>query len=179
MRARRAHGRVAGDDGAAIVEFAIVLPVLMILLLGLFSGATAWNQNQALGQGARVAGRFASTLPLPETDAERDAWLDDIAARAVASAEGRMGASTPGRTICVAYVDPVVLTPDDAIARRTTGNGTPTSSSAACYDDGLGDTAKRVQVVLTRDGALDIGFYRMPLTLRSHTVYRYEADSGI
>jgi len=81
--------RPADDRGAVVVEFALVLPVLMVLLLGMVSGATAWNQSQSLGQGARVAGRYASTLPLVAPE-DMDDWLDDIADRAISSSEGNL-----------------------------------------------------------------------------------------
>lgn len=162
-----------------LVEFALVLPVLMILLLGMFSGANAWNQKQAISHGARVAARFASTLPIPDDDPGREAWLDDIADRAVGAAEGAMVPDVAGRALCVAYVDPAGTAPDETVSRRTDEAGVVTTHADACFDDGQGDDAQRVQVVLERDGILDIGFRRQHLDLRGESVYRYEVVSGI
>lgn len=176
-----ALARRGSDRGAVLVEFALVLPVLMMLLLGMVSGATAWNQSQALGQGARVAGRYASTLPLPSpADAPAmDGWLDGAVDRAISASEGVMTTGTAGRTVCVAYVDPAGSAPDKTFSRTIDPAGTRTSGVAPCFGDGQGDTERRVQVILKRDGFLDIGFYRQALNLRRSVVYRFEADGGI
>lgn len=188
---RGAARRRCGDDrGAAVVEFALVLPVLMILLLGMVSGASAWNQNQALGQGARVGARHASTLPLPAgwttplpiDKTAMKAWLDSIATRAVGAAEGQLGVGTDGREVCVAYVDPgTAAAADGKTARRTEIAGVVTygyNDTDFCFDDGQG-SAPRVQVVLRRGSYLDIGFHRQDLVLQRTVVYRYEAVSGL
>lgn len=169
--------RIKRDDGVAVVEFALVLPVLMIMLLGMFSGAIAWNNNMALAQGARVSARYASTLPLPSSpDATTMApWLDDIADRAVQASEGRMAAGVTGRVVCVAFVHPDAQT----FSRTMDSSGTRTSGTAPCFADGQAASNKRVQVVLEREGVLDTGFYRQTLTLRREVVYRYEADGGL
>jgi hypothetical protein len=172
-------GPGTGDRGAAVVEFALVLPILMVLLLGMVSGAAAWNQHQALGQGARVAARYASTLPLPADPVDNDDWLDDVADRALAASEGQMGAGVAERAVCVAYVDPAGAAPDETFSRREDAAGLRTSATTWCFDDGQGDTGRRVQVVLERAGHLDVGFYRQDLTLRRNVVFRYEADGGI
>lgn len=168
-----------GDRGVAVVEFALVLPVLMMLLLGTVSAAAAWNQSQGLGQGARVAARYASTLPLPAAAADMNSWLDGIADRAVAAGEGTMTAGVAGRAVCVAYVDPAGSAPDKTVNRRIDAAGTRASGVVPCFVDGQGDSERRVQVVLERDGFLDIGFYRQTLQMRRNVVYRYEADGGI
>ncbi len=175
---RRAAG-LTGDGGAAVVEFALIMPVLMILLLGMITGATAWNQSQALGQGSRVAGRYASTLPLPATSAEVPAWLDGIADRAVTASEGNMGSTVSGRAVCVAYVHPPGVAPDKTASRRLDAAGVRTTGTDWCFDDGQASTERRVQVVLERNGILDIGFKRQTLALRRQVVYRYEARSGL
>ncbi|HEX4869089.1 MAG TPA: TadE/TadG family type IV pilus assembly protein [Acidimicrobiales bacterium] len=183
------RARAARDDGVAVVEMALVLPVLLVLMLGMFTGAMAWNQSQAVGQGARVAARYASTLPLPtpvgaQTQAQaNEVWLDGLIDRAVAASEGELGAAVSGRVVCVAYVDPAgtAITSDDkTIRRQLTGASTRSAVDAQlCFTDSQGDGDKRVQVLVTRDGHIDTGFYRIPITIRRTVVYRYEADGGL
>lgn len=176
-----------GDDGAAVVEFALILPLLVVLMLGMFTGAMAWNQSQALGQGARVAGRYGATLPLatpiaPETaQAQANArWLDELIDRAVTASGGDLGSGVPGRIVCVAYVDPAGASADQTIRRRLLADGTRTAVDATpCFTDDQDDTDKRVQVSVERDGYIDTGLYRFPLTMRRTAVYRYEADGGL
>lgn len=177
---RRAR-RAAGDDAVAVVEFALVLPVLAMLLLGMVSGAIAWNQNLALSQGARVAAREAVTRPLPTTLSEptMSPWLDDVADRAVAASEGKMTAGVDGRTVCVAYVYPAGAAPDETFSRTLDENGARVSGTSPCFTDGQGVDDRRLQVVLERVGVLDVGFWRQELTLRRQVVYRFEAHSGL
>ncbi|MBA2280192.1 MAG: pilus assembly protein [Acidimicrobiia bacterium] len=176
---RRRRRRRERDRGVALVEFALVCPVLMIILLGTFSGAMAWNQSQSLGQGARVAARHASTLPLPEAAVEMAAWLDGVASYAVDASGGELDAGVAGRSICVAYVDPAGSAPDQTVSRRTNAAGVRTSGVDWCFDDGQDPTERRVQVVLERDGYIDTGFHRQTVHLRRTVVYRYEAFGGI
>lgn len=173
--------RCRGDEGVAVVEFALVLPVLAMLLLGMISGAVAWNENLALSQGARVAARHAVTQPLPDslTEPTMSPWLDGIADRAVASSEGKMGTGVNGRVVCVAYVYPAGAAADQTFSRTMDAAGTRTSGTTPCFSDGQGDDDRRVQVVLTREGVLDVGIWRQVLTLRRQVVYRYEAYGGL
>ena len=47
LRERRA------ETGASVVEFALVLPLLVCLLLGIFTGGIALNQKAAVSSGVR------------------------------------------------------------------------------------------------------------------------------
>jgi hypothetical protein len=169
------------DRGAVLVEFALILPILTMLLLGIVSGAVAWNDNLALSQGARVAGRQAVTIPLPAlvNATTMQPWLDHVADRAVASSEGKMDVGVDGRAVCVAFVYPAGATAGQTFKRVSSGSAVPTYDAAPCFDDGQDATERRVQVVLQRDGVLDIGFKRMTLSLRRQVVYRYEAHVGL
>jgi Flp pilus assembly protein TadG len=46
------------DDGASAVEFALVLPLLIILLFGIISFGIVFAQKLALGNAARQAARY-------------------------------------------------------------------------------------------------------------------------
>jgi len=175
---RRVCGR--GDRGAAVLEFAIVLPVIMVLMLGMVSGATVWNQSQSLTHGGQVAARFGSTVPLPANLAnDMDDWLDAIIDRAIAASTGTMDAGVPGRAICVAYVDPNGAAADKTQSRRISAAGVRTLATTECFDDGQGTTAKRVQVMMERTGTIEIGFQNQTLNIRRTVVYRYEGDVGL
>ena len=52
----RRHFRVWGSrDGQALVEFALVVPFLLLIILGLVEFARAWNTQQVLTDAAREA----------------------------------------------------------------------------------------------------------------------------
>jgi hypothetical protein len=167
------------ERGAALVEFALVMPLLAMLMIGTVSGASAWNQSQSLGQASRVAARYAATLPRPADDEDRDDWLDDVVDRAVAAADGTVDDGVAGRAVCVALVDPQGSAPDDTFSRRLNAAGVRTSDDTECFDDGQGALTTRVQVVLARDGILDLGLHRQHLELEREVVYQYEADGGL
>jgi Flp pilus assembly protein TadG len=54
--ARRLRAR--GDDGAAAVEFALVVPLLLVLVFGIIDFGILFGQNLSLNNAARDAGRF-------------------------------------------------------------------------------------------------------------------------
>jgi Flp pilus assembly protein TadG len=47
------------DRGAAAVEFALVMPILLLLLFGIIEFARAWNVRQTLTDAAREGARVA------------------------------------------------------------------------------------------------------------------------
>lgn len=57
---RRRFGR--DERGQALVEFALVLPILLILLLGIVDFARAWNVYQVLTDAGREGARGAVVL---------------------------------------------------------------------------------------------------------------------
>jgi Flp pilus assembly protein TadG len=48
-----------GESGQALVEFALVLPLVLILVLGIMDFARAWNLHQVLTDAAREGARKA------------------------------------------------------------------------------------------------------------------------
>ncbi|MGK7312244.1 MAG: TadE/TadG family type IV pilus assembly protein [Candidatus Longimicrobiales bacterium M2_2A_002] len=49
----RSRGRFRREDGQALVEFALIVPVLLLLVVGLAEFARAWNTKQVLTDAAR------------------------------------------------------------------------------------------------------------------------------
>ena len=56
------------DAGQSLAEFAILLPVLMGVVIGIFEFGRAWNVDQVLTNAAREGGRLA----VVETSSESD-----------------------------------------------------------------------------------------------------------
>lgn len=69
--------RARRDEGQALVEFALVIPVLLMLILGLFDVARAVWQENTLAYAAREGTRFAivhgSASDSPATQADHAA----------------------------------------------------------------------------------------------------------
>jgi Flp pilus assembly protein TadG len=53
----------AGDRGQSLVEFAISLPILLAIVIGIFEFGMAWNQRQVITNAAREGARV---LALPQ-----------------------------------------------------------------------------------------------------------------
>jgi Flp pilus assembly protein TadG len=64
------------DSGQSLVEFAIVLPILLALLVGIFEFGVAWNRKQVLTNAAREGARRA-ILPSIATADTVDAVVDN------------------------------------------------------------------------------------------------------
>ncbi|MGF1596914.1 MAG: TadE/TadG family type IV pilus assembly protein [Acidimicrobiales bacterium] len=63
------------ERGAALVEFALVAPLLLILVFGIIEFGVAFHRSQAVAASAREAARLASLSTT--TAAEIDARVDD------------------------------------------------------------------------------------------------------
>ncbi len=161
-----------------LVEFALVFPMLAMLLFALLSAGMAWNQNLALAQAARVGGRYGATLPT-QNYASLDNYLDVVAARVVSGSEGSLDTSVTGRMVCVAYVHPSGTTPLDRTRRRTETGTTVTRADSSCFTDDQASTDKRIQVVVERQATFETGLWSRSLTLHQQLVFRYEVSSGL
>ena len=64
------------ESGQSLLEFAIVLPILLALLVGIFEFGVAWNRKQVLTNAAREGARRA-VLPAPTPADTVDAVVDN------------------------------------------------------------------------------------------------------
>ena len=70
------------DDGQALVEFALVIPVLLVMILGLVEFSRAWNARQVLTDVAREALRSSVVANPGFTYGDMRAIVDDALRRA-------------------------------------------------------------------------------------------------
>ena len=68
MQVRSRGPRVSDERGAAVVEFAIVFPLLVMFLLGIVQFSLMYNRQQALHAAAREGGRVASIPTSTQSD---------------------------------------------------------------------------------------------------------------
>ncbi|MFP5327141.1 MAG: TadE family protein [Acidimicrobiia bacterium] len=161
------RARLRTDKGASLVEFALVLPIFMGLVLAMFTGGLAYTVRQAITQGARESARAAATTPVTTTV---NAWLDDIATVAERSADGELATGEPGRYLCVALIRNGVVS-----RRETVGNATSYTTGTPCFDDGLSvASSRRVQVLARRTREMEAIFFSNTLDLEGRAVARYE-----
>jgi hypothetical protein len=174
--------RARGDDGVALVEFALVFPVLAMLLLGMITAGFAYNQKLAITNGVREGSRYGATLPVSSSCASgpgtMNCWLKQVADVTQSASEGELAATVPALNICVAYMYPAGTAPNDRITKLTrtgTGDTITTGSSERCYDDGRPPNERRVQVSGSRQGKIEFLVTSMTPTLSSQAVTRFEA----
>ena len=162
------------ERGAAVVEFALILPVFVALALGLFTGGLAYNRKITLTNAAREASRYGATLPVTTT---LDTWLTTVASIAQQNASGELDTGKPGREICVAYVYPAGVAGSEDVNRRLirTDAGGDVLSSGTCFSDGRPDTERRVQVEVEGSSQLQAMVYSSNLSLRASSVTTFEA----
>lgn len=167
------------EAGASLVEFALILPLLLLLVFGIISFGLIFHAKLSITDGAREAGRYGATLPVTNFASSTDpmrAWLDEIAARAVTDATGSLDPGVASRVVCVAYVHPSGSAPTDVTTRRMETAGSATYSTASCFADGRPDDERRVQVQVARDSDLEAIFFSMTVPLQADSVTRYEAS---
>ncbi len=82
---RHAHQQ-RSSDGAVAVEFALILPVLLMLLFGITTAGISFTHAIGLSNAVREGSRFGATdhpggAPFPFTAAQWDTWGTDTIAR--------------------------------------------------------------------------------------------------
>jgi Flp pilus assembly protein TadG len=60
---RRKLTNLGGSEGAQLVELAVILPLLMVVIVGIFDFSQAFNLKQKLGSAAFLGARVGSSEP--------------------------------------------------------------------------------------------------------------------
>jgi Flp pilus assembly protein TadG len=71
--------RMSRDEGVAAVEFALILPVLALLLFGILEFGRVWSQYQVFQGAAREGARCAAVQATEFTDCEIQPSIDNAA----------------------------------------------------------------------------------------------------
>jgi Flp pilus assembly protein TadG len=94
----RTQGRRVGhrdEEGAAIIEFALLAPILLMLLLGTITTALSFSNAIGLTSAVREGSRFGATA-----DATLGTWADDVIAKTRTS-QFDDSPTTPATAVCV------------------------------------------------------------------------------
>ena len=183
----RSHDRFNAQirqSGAALIELALALPLLVMLIGGMVSAGIAYNHQLALTHSAREAGRYAATLPVTGF-ASMEAWLDSVAQRALDDAAGSLNPGASGYYVCVAYVHPGGVIATDSTKNRvddgvsvTYAKPLPGVTDGSCVADGRPNGERRVQISVARETDFDVVFFSSAVTLDAEAVNRFEAILG-
>lgn len=124
------------DAGAALVEFALILPVLCMFLFAIVQFGIAYDKKQSINSAAREGARMAA-IPNEPTATNPGVTYDTIFARVEASFQG---AGTDGVDQVEVYtVDPTDATETPVRTCTTTGctpATTPATSSPCSGQEG-------------------------------------------
>jgi Flp pilus assembly protein TadG len=166
-----ARARLQGDDGVAIVEFALVFPLVMALLVGTVSAGLAWNQKMSMTHAAREGIRYGATVPTQAVPGGK--WAETIQAVVVERSAGELTTSQ----VCVSLVQ-TINGSTTVVENNRIGPGSGPCIPNQSYPLMSGsDDGRRVQVVVTKPGQIDAVFYRFKLNLRSEATARAENAS--
>lgn len=150
-----------------MVEFALVLPILLVLLLGTVSAGLAWDTKLQVSHATREGARYGVTVPVDQ-EFDTGSWAENVRNVVVARSAGELTAAD----VCVALVEDTPPTVWDGDGGFTTNvDGTP------CYDDSaVGDSSMRVQVTASTTTLLETGFWSRDLNIDVEATAKHEQD---
>ena len=156
------------ERGAALVEFALLIPVFIMLLLGIVSAGTVYNHKLDVVHAAREGARYGATIPkdqcTPSTKCSGKTWAQLVRSVVVDRSDGDVSTGE----VCVSLVSGNSGTPINSTF-TTNADGTH------CYNDGNRDTGFRVQVRIVRSSdEINGAFFRVPVTLASNATAKLE-----
>ncbi|HEV2809231.1 MAG TPA: TadE family protein [Acidimicrobiales bacterium] len=154
--------RKAGERGAAMVEFALLLPLVMSLLLGIVTGGHAYFQKISIVDAAREGARYGASLKYDAASGGLATWEANVKERVVQLSGGQLSAAN----VCVQLVTPTG-------ANLQCGVGDPPGSAS---DPTLLAPARLVKVSATKVATIETIFFTSNPTLSAKVVARYERD---
>ena len=174
---RRSASGGRRERGVAAVEFALILPALMMMLLGIISAGTVYNGQISLAHAAREGARYGAILS-PDQSFTSGTWASNVQARVISRSGG--GLSSTVGTVCVALVSgatPTTYTGTHANTWYSTNSDGSACDSTDTYTTTTNDNGLRIEVVVTRDNRWDFGIYSRTVTLRQSIVLQSEFAS--
>ncbi len=140
------------ERGAALIEAALVLPLLLLLTMGIWSTARAWNLNNTLEHAAREAARFGATI---------DPWDDS---------------TSPGEILAIANADMEAAAIDTtAITNCIDFLADTESPSCDSHVNSTGTDQVFVELTLPNH-KMQFIFFSLDVTLSATAVSRFEAS---
>ena len=151
------------ECGAALVEFALVLPLIMALILGMVTGGSAYNRKLSMTNAVREGSRFGATLDGSTT------WATSIQSRTVELATGDLSASQ----VCVQLIKNGSVVSYGGYTYEALGSGC-SSTAAPTVTASSTDCVVKVWAARVNQDKLQVIFFTSNLTLTSKSVARYE-----
>ncbi|CAN5911022.1 hypothetical protein BH23ACT2_BH23ACT2_25690 [soil metagenome] len=132
--------RARSERGAALVEFAIIAPLLFMLLFGMLTGGLVMDRRLSTSGASREAARYGATRASDQCESASNCagrtWAQHVQNVAVT----RAGRGIEASDVCVALVEDPGSAPSALSSSHIAGG------SGNCYVDDSADVGPRVQV---------------------------------
>ena len=152
-----------------MVEFALVFPLLAMLLFGTISGGLVLNRRMDLTQASRESARYGATVAqdqcTPTSGCGGRNWAQHVQTIAVERANGTVATAD----VCVALVQGPGSAPVPVTLNHTTRSG-----GLPCYVDNSADSGKRVQVMITKADQIQAIIVTVPVNMTAKGTSRFE-----
>lgn len=166
------------DRGASLVEFALILPVFVMLLFGMITGGLALNEKQQMTHATREGARYAATVPQGQTfNAPITDWADAVESVLRDRSVEVLGAADD---VCVSLVEGSYGSESFPLEVLKTNRADP---NEAClpeqtYPATDNDAGRRVQVWATKDSEINLVLFgTIDLDLYAEATARSESAS--
>ena len=158
--------------GQTTVEFALTLPILLLLMFGVIEFGRLLMTFSAVFSAAREAARYGATLPISSFSSESD-WLQAVEDRLTSDAEGQLDTTQTGVVTCVAVIEET----KSSTTVYSLWSNDASKTSVTCFDDErAGSVETRVQVSATRQTELNALLFSTDITISSNAVALYERE---
>jgi Flp pilus assembly protein TadG len=157
-----------------MVEFALTLPLLVMMLLGIFTGGLAYNQKQTLTYATSEGARYAAAVPPNQTWSSGN-WQSNVRDLVVERSQGDLS----GAQVCVSLVTGTGAgTTVKSPAADYSSTGSPCIAGQAYPSLSATDNGLRVQVVATRPATIEFGLFgKINVTLTSSSTAKSTSTS--
>jgi Flp pilus assembly protein TadG len=167
--------RRRGERGASMVEFALIMPVFLLIVFGGISAALAYEHKNDIVHAVRDGARYGATVPVSQCDTTSVCGNRNWAQLVQYVTSQRSDGALTTSQICVALVtgsSGTVYTRSPGV--YTTGTNA-TFPTAGCFSDGNVDSGNRVHVSAIRNGEkINLIFSTLTIPVSSKGTARYE-----
>lgn len=147
------------ERGTSIVEFALVLPLIVSMLLGMFSGGLAYSRKITMLDAVRDGARYGASLPVSSDALGLSNWETSVKSRVVDISAGELTTSQ----LCVKLVYPV--------GGNDCGVADPPGAASE-------SSVHIVKVSASKSARIEFLLFSTTPTLSAKVAARYERDTG-
>ena len=163
VQRRRTKGK---ERGATLVEFALILPVFLMLLFGMITVGLALNDKQQMTHATREGARYAATVAAGQSfDLDGDGTPNEASdgetwAQVVRSVVRERSVDTLGDAgICVSLVEGnvgAVVGGDSRYSTKVVSGIPQPCIENQSYPTTPNDAGRRVQITATKNATIDL-----------------------